>query len=150
MRTPKRAALLDRLLLEEARHRVAALEQLVERDAGHELARGELHEQVDRVRDSATVRAISAVLDRVLDRQRQAQRDLVTGHELLTADRHLLAPHVDDVHLDLRFRVRPQRVAARRAATHESALHVLQAALVLANDHVDVLVARDHRDQLVR
>src|SRR6185436_19466788 len=56
-------------------------------------------------------------------------------------------PHVDDVHRDARVRVRPDGVAPRRERTNEASLHVLQTPFELANENVDVFVARyDERE----
>jgi hypothetical protein len=93
--------------------------------------------------------SLRRILDGELDREAEPQRDLVTGHQLLTRERRLLAAHVDALHGDLRLGVRPEHVAARREDARELALDVLETALVLVNDDVRELGAGDHLKELV-
>ncbi len=130
--------------------RVATVEQLVERDARDVLACGQLHRQVERVLDVGDrVDHRRRIGRRVLRGEGQAQRDLVTGHQLLALDLELLDAGVEHVRGDARRGVRPERVLARLEQALELALHVLEGALELLDLDLDQLGRRDHRAQLV-
>jgi hypothetical protein len=86
---------------------------------------------------------------RVLGGQRQAQRDLVLGHELLALDLELLHPGVEDVDRDLGAGVVPEHVPPRLQRAGEPALDVEQPALELPDRGLDHLTGRDDRAQLV-
>ena len=140
----------DDLRLEVLRQRVATLEQLVERGARDVLTRCELNGEVQRLLDVRDrVNGHGRIGRCVLRGKGQAQRDLVTRHELLALDLHLLHAGVEHLHGDPLRGVVPERVPTRLEDSHEPTLHVLETTLELPHLCLDDLRPRNHSAELI-